>query len=271
MLFVLPGLLVLLLFRSSATMEAVYASCLLFVRSVMPGLFPYLTLSLMLVSRLPTGMQDWLLIPLGWCGGSPTGARLLAQVPQMDARRQKHIAVTCATMSPMFLSGTVSAWTGSVRSGICVLLSVVLGGLGAGLLCGRGKGAARLEASAPLSFGQAVESSAQTMLLVCGTMAMLRAAAALVGELLAPWPGAALAATTILEVTCGCQVISGLPLPLAWRTALIAGATGFGGAAILMQNRSVLPRGVMGFAEQAWWQAVHGGISFLLALGMMSL
>ena len=59
-------------------MAAAEAACALFVRSVMPGLFPYLTLSQMLVSRCGRNMQPGLLMLLGWCGGSPTGARLLA-------------------------------------------------------------------------------------------------------------------------------------------------------------------------------------------------
>ena len=66
-------------------MAAAEAACALFVRSVMPGLFPYLTLSQMLVSRCGRDMQPGLLMLLGWCGGSPTGARLLAMQGQPSA------------------------------------------------------------------------------------------------------------------------------------------------------------------------------------------
>ena len=68
--------------------------------------------------------------------------------------------------------------------------------------------------------------------------------------------------------------IAALPLPLAVRTALMAAATGFGGMAILMQNRAVLQQGagyVPGLAAQMLWQAVHGSVSGLLALGLMQL
>ena len=269
MLLILPLLLLALLLRASVTMEAVQASCLLFVRSVMPGLFPYLVLALMLVSRLPEGTPDAVVVLMGWCGGSPTGARLLTQATGMDRARQKRIAVTCATMSPMFLTGTISAWTGSARSGVCVLVAVLAGGLIAGLLSGRGGQRGRLRAPVPLSLGQAVDAAAHTMLLVCGTMALLRVAAALAGEALMPWPRAALAVTTLLEVTCGTEAIAALPLPLALRTALIAGATGFGGTAILLQNRAVLPEGLFSLWEQVLWQLLHGLCSFLLALGLM--
>jgi hypothetical protein len=75
--------------------------------------------------------------------------------------------------------------------------------------------------------------------------------------------------TTLLEVTTGTSAIATLPLPLALRAALIAGACGFGGMAILMQNRAVYPAGFLPLWQQMLWQAMHGGISFLLALGLM--
>ena len=78
MRILLAGMMALLLLRAPETMAAAEAACALFVRSVMPGLFPYLTLSQLLVSRCGRDMQPGLLMLLGWCGGSPTGARLLA-------------------------------------------------------------------------------------------------------------------------------------------------------------------------------------------------
>jgi len=56
-----------------------------------------------------------------------------------------------------------------------------------------------------------------------------------------------------------------------WRRALMAGATGFGGVAVMMQNRAVWPEGMLSLWEQALWQAVHGAVSFLIALGLMLL
>ena len=51
MRILLAGMMALLLLRAPETMAVAEAACALFVRSVMPGLFPYLTLSQMLVSR----------------------------------------------------------------------------------------------------------------------------------------------------------------------------------------------------------------------------
>ncbi|MBE5804329.1 MAG: hypothetical protein E7316_07445 [Clostridiales bacterium] len=257
-----------MLLRPGTAMDAAGAACHLFVTSVLPGLFPYMTFSLMLVSRMDGSLPGWLLMLLGWCGGSPTGARLMAQ----RGLRDKRLAVSCATMSPMFLLGTLGSWLRSPAAGVCILASVVLGGWLTGLMVQGGGTAVAMRRSTPLSFGEAVTAAAKTMLMVCGTMVMLRVLAALATEVtngLLPW--LTLPLTTLLEVTTGTYVMAELPLPLPLRTALMAGAAGMGGAAILMQNRACYPEGFMPLPEQAAWQVLHGAISFVLALGLMLL
>lgn len=251
----------------TVTMDAASAACRLFVQSVLPGLFPYMTLSLMLVSRMGASMPPWLLVMLGWCGGSPTGARLMA----LTGRRSNRVAVMCATMSPMFLLGTLGSWLQSPRAGVCSLVSVIAGGYVTGLMVRPDTLTRPAGKAEPLSFGQAVTEAARTMLMVCGTMVMLRTLAALAtGALERLSPALVLPLTTLLEVTTGTRTMAELPLPLPLRTALMAGACGMGGAAILMQNRAACP-GVMPLWAQAGWQLVHGVISFVLALGMMVL
>jgi len=269
MLLMLPLGMLLMLVNPSLTMNEASAACRLFVLSVMPGFFPYMVLSLMLVSRMKGRTPPLLMMLLGWCGGSPTGARLLSLCPGMDKRTRKRIAVSCATMSPMFLLGTIGSWLDSMAEGLVVLLSVIAGGYLTGLLTGGlredSSTAASLE---PLAFGQAVEQAARTMLLVCGTMVMLRVISALAAQAL---PFIALPLMTLLEVTTGTAAIAQMPLPLPLRTGIIAGCTGFGGMAIIMQNRALYPSGLLSLPEQIFWQALHGGISFVLALGMMLL
>lgn len=272
---ILAALMLCLLLRAEAAMSAASAACRLFVTAVLPGLFPYMTLSLMLTSRLSNRMSPALLTLLGWGGGSPTGAKLLGLCPDMTRRHRIRLAVSCATMSPMFLLGTIGGWLQSAAAGLTVLGSVLLGGLGTGLLAGcfvRDRATcpafAPADTQPPLSFGEAVEAAARTMLLVCGTMVMLRVFAGLAAQLL---PSAALPLVTLLEVTAGAQQIAGLPLPLPLRTALIAGATGFGGMAVLLQNRAVYAKGFLPLSLQLLWQGVHGALSFVFALGTMLL
>lgn len=277
MLLPLILLMLCLLLRADVTMTAASAACRLFVTAVLPGLFPYMVLSLMAVSRVKR-MSPMLLMLLGWGGGSPTGARLLPMCAGLPRREQVRLAVSCATMSPMFLLGTVGGWLGSPAAGAVCLISVIAGGWIAGMIAGMCAGRATNDrhcvsteavSPAPLALGSAVEASARTMLLVCGTMVMLRVFAALAAEALPA--RMILPVTTLLEVTTGAAEIAGLPLPLPWRTALLAGATGFGGMAIILQNRAVYPKGFLPLWAQIVWQAVHGGISFVLALGMVHL
>ncbi len=261
-----------LLLRPETAMTAVRDSCRLFVTAVMPGLLPYMVLSSMLVSRV-RGRSVGMLTLLGWCGGSPSGARLLGMTGGLTVRQRFFVAVATATMSPMFLVGTCGAWLQSPGAGIVLLLSGLAGGGIAGAWAAAASGrngetAAEAVSRQPLPFGAAVEQTARTLLLVCGTMAMWRVFAALAAEAA---PALALPVTTLLEVTCGVREISALPLPLPWRTALAAAATAFGGASILMQNRAVLGTDAPPVLRQLGWQTVHGALSGLLALGMMLL
>lgn len=267
--------LLMMLLCPGRVMDAAADACGLFARSVMPGLLPYMTVAQLLVSRIPR-MHPLTLVLLGWGGGSPTGGRLLALCPRLTERQRVSLAVCCATMSPMFLLGTVGTWLGSSGAGACVLLAVLAGGALTGMLAGmmprREPPPVETPPVAPFTLGQAVEHTARTLLMVCGTMAVLRVLAALttlLTERFVPW--LTLPLTTLMEVTTGTVQIAALPLPLAVRTALIAGATGFGGMAVLMQNRAVWRRGMLTLPEQILWQAVHGVLSFLIALGIMQL
>lgn len=269
----LVTVMIAVLLRPAGAMDSVSAACRLFVTAVLPGLLPYMVLSSMLVSRMRS-QKAWVLTLLGWCGGSPTGARLTAMSPGLTARQRRFVTVATATMSPMFLLGTCGTWLGSARAGFALLTGVLVGGGLTGALAaifpGReGQGDIGTGSQTPLTLGAAVEQTARTLLTVCGTMAIWRMLADMVSRLMPAW---ALPVTTLMEVTTGVSEMAALPLPLAWRTALIAGATGFGGAAILAQNRAALsPAEAMPLTQQLFWQAVHGGISFLLTLGLMLL
>ncbi len=269
-------MMALLLARAQVVMAAASAACRLFVFSVMPGLLPYMILALMLVSRV-RAMNPAVLVLLGFGGGSPTGGRLLRLCPLLSEKQRVRLAVTCSTMSPMFLLGTLGGWLKSPEAGVCILVAVLAGGLAAGALAGlvprrERPAATQAEAAAALPMGAAVEQASRTMLLVCGTMVMLRVFADLAEDITAGLcPALTLPLTTLLEVTTGVERIAALPLPLPLRTALMAGATGFGGVAVMMQNRAVWPEGMLSLWEQALWQAVHGAVSFLIALGLMLL
>lgn len=271
MRLLLLGVMGLLLLRAPEAMSAAESACALFVRSVLPGLFPYLVLSQMLLSRCPNPLPPWGMLLLGWCGGSPSGARLLATQSGLSPRTQRRLAISCATMSPMFLFATLGSWLNSAAAGGIVLFSVLSGGWLVGACCERhAPQTAAVPSTAappvqPVSFAAAIEDSARTMLLVCGTMTMLR----IFATLLAPQQESLrLLVTTLLEVTTGTESLATLPLPLPLRTALTAGAAAFGGVSVLMQNRAFYPPGLFSLPAQCLWQLLHALLSMLLALGL---
>ena len=74
-----------------------------------------MVLSQILVSRMKR-LSPTLVMLLGWGGGSPTGAKLTA-MGNFPPQTQKRLLITCATMSPMFLLGTVGGWLESPLAG----------------------------------------------------------------------------------------------------------------------------------------------------------
>lgn len=276
MIILLSVLLVWLLSRSAVAMDAAQTAAHLFAASVLPGLLPYMTLALMLTSHLPTACPDWLLMLVGWCGGSPAGAQLIALRPDLPRDRQRQLAVACATMSPMFLIGVIPVWLHAPAVGVRLLAASLVGAF-LTACCAKKLSTAYPTAAdcsaapKPLSFAEALTRAAETMLVVCGTMMLLRVLAALAGEFLHGLPAAQLLLTTLLEVAGGTAAIASLPCALSLRVALIAAATGFGGCAILLQNRAAYPEGLFPVGEQLCWQLLHGVLSGLIAYGLMCL
>ncbi len=258
------GLLTALLARSRSAMAAAEGACHLFVTSVMPGLFPYMTLTLLLAGRLGR-LPAWGALLLGWGGGSPTGAQLAMG---FSGRVRRFLLIAGATMSPMFLLGTVGKWLNCPRAGIVVLVSVLGGALLSGWIAPKGGEADASAASAVperITLAQAIERAMRTMLTICGTMMLARTLTAVIAPVTPQ--GLLLPLMTLLEASTGIAAIAQGPWPLVWRTALIAGAAGFGGLAILLQNRSAA-NGALPLGTQLFWQGVHALLSFLLALGM---
>lgn len=167
-----------------------------FTQGVLPFLFPFSCLAQLLACgrRAPL----WALRLTGMLGGSPTGARLLAEVG--DERAARRSAMMTGGVSPMFFAGTLALWLDSRADGT-ILLASHLGALAlGGLLLPRGQ--ARDIQTPEVSLPQAVAQSALAMLSVGGCIAMGALAAALTGAFLPDVPRALLHAA--LEMSGGC-------------------------------------------------------------------
>ena len=120
-----------------------------------------------------------------------------------------------------------------------------------------------------MSLGAAVEKASITLLTVCGCMVLGNVLSALLPALLPGLPqGARLCIACLAEVTTGSRVLALLPLPLELRVALLSGETGFGALAILLQNRTLGPRGLMPLWAQLGFQLLHGLLSALVGYGL---
>ena len=125
----------LLLVQPAITIHAASDTCALFAQSVLPGLYPYMILLLLLLDRLPASAPYPALVALGWGAGSPCGAKICAaRQAKLSPRRLCRLYVCCGTMSPMFLYGTLGQWLHSPLAGLCILLAVLTGGLTASAL-----------------------------------------------------------------------------------------------------------------------------------------
>lgn len=123
-LFYLLSIAMLILFPEDTAQTALYA-LMLFGKSILPTLFPYMVLSKLLCRSLhQLNISPYTAVSvLGLLGGSPSGAALL--VSSTDSLTEKHFFTLCAltgTVSPMFILGTLYTWTQQSRLCRCLLL-----------------------------------------------------------------------------------------------------------------------------------------------------
>lgn len=241
--------------------EAARQGLLLWARAVAPVLGPFLTLMLLLSSRLPGGAGGRIL--LSWLCGSPGGARLMQTLRPRGNAARRYAAMT-GTMSPIFFLATVGGWLGSPASGRKILLCHLGGALLAGL-CFRGGERAGYTTSAPMPLAQALRESALALLNVALCMALgcicARMAACALPRL-PPWAGVGV--QCLLEVTGGVQALAALRPRLV--CPLVCAACSLGGLSLLMQNGAVWRESGLGLGALLFCRALHAAFAFLLCL-----
>lgn len=196
---------------------------------------------------------------LGWISGSPSGARIAGQLLDQGAvdRWQATRLCACSALTgPLFLMGSVGeGMLGEPRAGALLLLSCLIAALLNGLVW-RGYGphgdtdaSARpiQRQSALAAFPAALKDGAISVLAVGAGITVFSALIALLNDsgaldvLAAPLSGllgrdtAKALLLGLVELTNGCSAAASLPLPLAQRTAILAGIAGFGGLSVAAQ------------------------------------
>lgn len=258
---------VLMLIHPMDTILRAREACALFAHAVLPGLFPFLTVMLLITSRLKRGAGFFPMAMMGLVAGSPAGARLSA-FGSFTPKGYRAFVLLTGVMSPMFLLGTVPLWLKGY--GMPVLLATWLGAfVTAGLsLAFPARSCVLLEnENGRLSLSEAVNRAAQTMLSVCGCMVM-GSCLGLMAEKYIPMQNALLKAAVqgILEVTKGVRDLSDISFVdgrvlAAWTAALVS----FGGVSLQMQNFSFYKKGAMPMVPYLLLKGLHAGLAFLFA------
>lgn len=226
------------------------------IRTVIPSLFPFFILSMLLASsltgknlnllrplgkllRIPSGSEGIFLI--GLLGGYPTGAQSIAiahKNGQLSTRDAQRMMGFCSNAGPAFIFGMIGPMFSSQLIPwilwIIHIASALLTGI---LLPGRSADSAAISPSQEIRIQTALERSIHTMANVCGWIVLFR----VVLSFLNRWLFFLLPSTVqillagVLELSNGCVLLKDIQ-DEGLRLLICSGFLGFGGLCVLMQT-----------------------------------
>ncbi len=253
------------------------------VRTLIPSLFPFFVLSVLLTNSLsgvpiplsgrifrlcgiPRGAEGLFLT--GILGGYPTGAQAVAQAYEngfLDKASAQRMLGFFSNAGPSFLFGIAAARFSRMRLAWVLwgihLLSAVLTGI---LLPGKTQTQVLLPSRKSVSMLDAVKKSLYIMAQVCGWVILSRVLIAFCQRwflwLLPAWAQATFVG--LLELSNGCMELGTIPQD-GLRFVLCAGLLGFGGLCVLMQTLSVT--GTLGLGMYLQGKLLQSFFSMALA------
>lgn len=212
---------------------------------VVPSLFPYMVLCRLLSERLRQRSVPAALVSvlLGLLGGSPSGASVIAAYSgRLSQRSLLALCALTGTISPMFMLGTIHAWTQNTPLCRLLLLCHLLGAVCTGgivFLACKNKDSVK---DAPSSFASSnpITQSIDAILQVGGCIIFYSVLAGLLGLL--PFLSESLRAAlhSLLEISGGIHALCTAAMPPRLRAVLMASLCGFSGFSILSQNHAFL-------------------------------
>lgn len=263
------GLAALMLLDSDTVLDAVNGAAGVFVRSVMPALFPMMVLN-GLSEHLGGQEKRWMTVCFCWLSGSPASAQRLEGLwkrGEVAGRELLPMAAVTGVMSPLFFVGSLGSRLPGTAAGWLMLTAHWLGALAAaGLAHGLNHLSRRKTADAALPEERALrpaepgsllealpDSLRQTgpaLLSVCGAMMLFSILAALfrqgLSALLPDWAAARpefpAILWAVLEIGGGAHAL--LDVSAAPDLPLLCALCSFGGLSILMQNLLFLGKSI---------------------------
>lgn len=258
------GLAALMLLDSGTVLNAVNGAAGVFVRSVMPALFPMMVLN-GLSGHLGGQEKRWMTVCFCWLAGSPASAQRLEGLRErgeLPERALLPLAAATGVMSPLFFVGSLGSRLPDPAAGWMLLAAHWLGALAAaGLirLFSRAQttnpvGPKKETLPEPVSLLTALPDSLRqagpALLAVCGAMMLFSILAALfrqgLSALLPGWaashPELPAIFWAVLEVGGGAHAL--LDVSPAPDLPLLCALCSFGGLSIWMQNLLFLGKSI---------------------------
>ena len=261
------GLAALMLLDSGTVLDAVNGAAGLFVRSVMPALFPMMVLN-GLCARLGGREQRWMTVCFCWLSGSPASAQRLDGLGErggLAGRELLPMAAATGVMSPLFLVGSLGGRLPNPAGGWLMLTAHWLGALAAaGLIHRLSRRFSSMEKAEPVrpeerTAGRAsllaalpdrLRQAGTALLSVCGAMMLFSILAAFFRQglsfLLPGWaadhPEIPALLWALLEIGGGAHALLDVsPTP---DLPLLCALCSFGGLSIWMQNLLFLGKSI---------------------------
>ena len=229
------------------------------LQSVIPSLFPFIFLSLMLTSRMygqqisflkpvgtlcaiPSGAESLLLI--AFLGGYPVGAQAVHNAwlaGSLDTNTAKRLLGFCSNAGPSFIFGLLAGVFANKAAPLCLWLVHIASAVTVGaILPSEQVFANRIKHTAPVSATTALQRSVQIMGAVCGWIVIVRIVLTYITKYLlyAASPMVSVVIGGCLELTNGCislPMVSDEPTRFIIASFILA----LGGLCVYLQTRAV--------------------------------
>lgn len=275
----------ILILDTKTALLGAYEGIELCIKTVIPSLFPFIVLSMLLTSallgsfipllkpigkllRMPQGAESlWL---TGCLGGYPVGAQCIGQAVKSGALHPgdgKRMLCFCANAGPSFLFGMGMVIFEDLGLCFALWLTHILSSVIVGILTpAKAESCVKLQTSSPITLPQALPKATATMGMICGWVVLFK----ILLRILHKWILAYVPATAqillsgLLELSNGCIALLAVE-NMAHRFILFSVFLAFGGTCVAMQTASVAPDTRWYLPSKIAQAAVSGFLSILSA------
>lgn len=252
-------------------------------QTLIPSLFPFFFLSIVLTSflsgssyqflrplgklcRIPAGAE--ILLINGLLGGYPAGAQGITQAYEaghLSKRQAERLLGFCSNAGPSFLFGIIASRFSHLRIAWVLWLIHILSAIITGILLpGNADGPAVMTSPRQMAIPQALNKSITIMAQICGWVIICRVLIQFLERwilwIIPVWLQVTI--TGFLELANGCCLLNAIPEE-GTRFLICSGMLAFGGICVVMQTMSVTNK--LGLGMYLPGKLIQTGISLILS------